>query len=151
MELIIKASHFDILGKAQKVYARRLEPVCKKWALTRNELDILLFLRNNPQFNRAADIVSHRGIAKSLVSLSVASLESRGLLERRFAPSDRRAAHLHLTQSGRTIAEEGRQVQQQYYTQLFQGVSPEEFDLWRRTAQKVCDNITILENDPENP
>ena len=41
------SSYFDILGKAQKVYSKQLEPVCRKWELTRSELDVLLFLLNN--------------------------------------------------------------------------------------------------------
>ena len=54
------AGFFDILGKAQKQYSKYLEPVCKRWELTSNELDVLLFLHNNPRFDRAADIVDRR-------------------------------------------------------------------------------------------
>ena len=65
------------MARAQKGYARLLEPVCKKFDLTRNELDVILFLANNPNFDRAVDIVNNRGLTKSHVSMSVASLESR--------------------------------------------------------------------------
>ena len=87
-------SYFDSLHQAQKAYARILEPVCVQWNTTRNELDILLFLFNNPGLDRAADIVNHRGITKSHVSLSVATLEARGLLLRRADPADKRIIHL---------------------------------------------------------
>ena len=41
-------NYFDIMAKAQKGYARLLAPICKRHDLTRNELDVRLFLHNNP-------------------------------------------------------------------------------------------------------
>lgn len=151
MEIGITASYFDIMNKAKKSYARCMEPICKKWGLTRNELDVLLFLYNNPEFDRAVDIVSRRGIAKSHVSLSAANLERRGLLARRFDPHDRRTAHLELTKQGRTIAREGRDTQQRFFSQIYGGVTGEEFELWRKITQKVCDNIENLDKTLTNP
>ena len=94
------SSYFDAMSKAKKEYIRCLEPVCRQFCLTQNELTVLLFLRNNPGLDRAADIVSCRGIAKSHVSLAVSNLEARGILARCFAPADRRACHLALTEKG---------------------------------------------------
>lgn len=145
MEAANNAGYFEILGKAQKRYTKHLEPICKKWELTRNELDVLLFLHNNPPFDRAADIVNRRGIAKSHVSLSVKDLEGRGLLVRRFEPADRRTAHLELTEQGRIIAGEGCEAQQRFFSELYAGITEEEFGLWRGITQKVCENIDNLE------
>ena len=39
---------WDGLSLFKKIYDQSLEPVCKKYQLTRMELDILLFLANNP-------------------------------------------------------------------------------------------------------
>lgn len=145
MEIIGNAMSMDILSKAQKHYSKYLEPVCKKWNVTRNEMDVLLFLHNNPRFDRAADIVNRRGIAKSHVSLSVKNLESGGFLVRRFEPADRRAAHLLLTEQGRAVAGEGGRAQRQFFTQLYAGITEEEFALWKAMTQKVYDNIETME------
>ena len=61
---------------AKKLYGRMLEPVCRLYVLTRMELDILLFLANNPGYDTAADMVERRQLAKSQVSSSVAQLEA---------------------------------------------------------------------------
>jgi MarR family transcriptional regulator for hemolysin len=106
----------------------------------------MLFLYNNPAYDRAADIVSHRGIAKSHVSLSVASLEEKGLLRRRFSEQDRRTAHLELLEQGQRIAAQAREKQVQYFSALYRGVSPEELEIWKNITQKVWDNIKNLEN-----
>lgn len=148
MQFNASINYFDIMGQAKKHYAKWLEPICKQWALTRNELDILLFLYNNPEFDRAADIVSRRGIAKSHVSLSVSNLESRGLLNRRCEPSDRRTVHLALTPEAQPIAQAGRQAQQRFFGSIYEGVSREEMEVWRNITEKVSQNIAALEAKP---
>lgn len=144
-------NYFEIMRKAQKGYARYMEPICKKWGLTRNELDVILFLCNNPAFDRAADIVSRRGIAKSHVSLSVANLEGRGMLARRFDPSDRRTAHLELTERGHAAALEGRNAQQDFFALLYGCLTEEEFLFWKKITQKVCEQIENFDKTLTNP
>jgi MarR family transcriptional regulator for hemolysin len=144
MPAVSISQYFDILSQSQKIYSRQLEPVCKKWELTRSELDVLLFLYNNPEYDRAADIVAHRGMAKSHVSMSVASLEQRGLLERSDSEKDRRTVHLVLTPEGKEIAVEGKAAQQEFFASLYSDVDPEEFRMWERVTQKIQANITHL-------
>ena len=138
------SGYFDTLTQSQKIYTRQLEPVCRKWELTRSELDVLLFLYNNPQYTRAADIVAHRGMAKSHVSMSVVNLEQRGFLQRQYSAEDRRAANLLLTSEGQQIAAEGKQAQQAFFDKLYQDVTEEEFRLWEAVTQKVRTNIENL-------
>lgn len=144
MEPLSIGEYFDVLSQSQKVYTRQLEPVCRKWNLTRSEVDVLLFLYNHPHYNRAADIVTHRGMAKSHVSLSVSTLEQRSLLERRFSETDRRTAHLCLTEPGCTIAAEAKQLQRGFFENLYTGVTEEEFQVWEQVSRKVRRNIEEL-------
>ena len=141
MELGTTANYFDIMGQARKSYSKTLEPLCQSRQLTRSELDVMLFLYNNPGFNRAADIVSHRGIAKSHVSLSVATLTDRGLLERQTTQEDRRTIHLKLTEEGRRIAREARALQEAFFSRLFAGITREELALWLQIIEKVQKNV----------
>ena len=145
MDFSTEYNYFDAMASARKSYARLLDPICQEWKLTRNELDVMLFLHNNPEFDRAADIVSRRGLAKSHVSLSVASLEEKGLLLRRFSEQDRRTAHLELTEQGRLIASRAREKQAQYFSALYRGISPEEFEIWKNIMVKIRNNLEMLE------
>ena len=138
-------NYFDIMAKAQKGYARLLDPICKKWDLTRNELDVMLFLYNNPEFDRAVDIVNNRGLSKSHVSLSISSLENKKLLTRQEDPSDRRTVHLQLTERGREIAETGRRSQKRFFSYLHQGVTQEQIQLMVEFAQRVSENIKNID------
>ena len=145
MQVSASINYFDIMGMVKKSYNMILAPVCGKWEMTRNELDILLFLQNNPAYDRATDIVTRRGIAKSHVSMSVANLESRGFLVRKFDETDRRTAHLVLTEQGSAVAGEARAYQTQFFSALYQGITEDEFAAWRRATEKVCNNIRNLE------
>ena len=138
-------NYFDIMAKAQKGYARLLDPICKKWNLTRNELDVLLFLANNPEYDRAVDIVNNRGLSKSHVSLSIGSLEEKGLLIKMEDRLDRRTVHLKLTPNANEIAETGRMAQKRFFTYLHQGVTQEQIQMMVDFAKKVNENIKNIE------
>lgn len=142
----METSLWDHILRAKKAYSRSLEPVCRRWGLTRNELDVVLFLANNPGYDRAADIVERRGIAKSHVSLSVGSLERRGFLARRFEPRDRRAAHLKLTEAALPAAAEGQQAQRDFFAGLLRGLTAEETAQWRRVLEIILHNIEGMED-----
>ncbi len=141
----MQRDYFEVSARIRKRYARALEPLCTQWELTRNELDVLLFLYNNPALDRPADIVTYRGMVKSHVSLSVADLERRGLLLRSPDPEDRRTVHLKLTEPAREIAAQGRAIQEEFYTRLFQGLSREDFDRMQAMLEQVGRNIKQME------
>ena len=137
----MRFDYFEVMARAKKKYTRAMEPVCRQWDLTKNELDVVLFLANNPEFDRAADVVTHRGMTKSHVSLSVANLESRGFLIRQADPDDRRTIRLELTDRGQAVAAEGRTLQGTFFRQLFQGITRDDIDFWMKMLERICENI----------
>lgn len=141
----LRAEYFDAMLRAKKGYARVMDPVCKQWGITRNELDVMLFLANNPGFDRAADIVSRRGLAKSHVSLSVGNLEAKGLLTRHFDEGDRRTVHLQLTEQAMEIAKQGREAQVGFFSSIYAGLSGEEVEIWQSIMLKLVNNIAKMD------
>ena len=141
----MRFDYFGVTQRAKRKYAQVLQPVCEQWGITRNELAVLLFLHNNPEYDRAADIVAHRGMTKSHVSVSVAGLQSRGFLQGRTDPEDRRTVRLQLTGTGEEIARQGREAQTRFFTRLLEGISPEESRLWQSLLERVCDNIDRMD------
>jgi len=141
----MRSDYFETMLRARKGYARVMDPICQQWDLTRNELDVILFLHNNPEFDRASDVASRRGMAKSHVSLSVSTLESKGLLRRRADPEDRRTVHLELVGDATLIAIQGKDAQTAFFAKIYQGLTVEEIALWARMAEKVSQNIAKLD------
>lgn len=139
--------YFEVMQDVEKQYAHQLEPVCRQWKVTGNELMVLLFLANNPDYDRAADLVERRGMTKSHVSLSVGTLEHRGLLRRRREASDRRQLHLQLTEAGWEIARCGQEVQKQFFSAAFQGITRQELDNWYGILQRMWENMQTMQNN----
>lgn len=141
----MRVDFFDTMQRAKKKYAQMMEPICQTHGLTKNELDVVLFLSNNPEYDRAADIVAHRGMVKSHVSLSVAELEKKGLLTRIADPEDRRAVRLKLTEPANRIAEAGKTAQRKFFGQIFAGLTQEDMAIWQELMNRVCRNIDNLD------
>lgn len=139
--------YIDHMLRFRKEYYRNLEPVCKRWNLTHNELDVVLFLTNHPEVDRASEIVSRRGIAKSHVSQSVAALEQRGFLLRRPDTKDRRTAHLELTDAAREMVDDAISTQRQCIQTLLSCLSPEDIANWNTIAKKLLTSIEQMEQN----
>ena len=98
----------------RKLYCGLFTPMLERRALTQLEVDILLFLANNPAYDTARDIVERRHLAKSHVSAGIEALAGRGLLERWKRADNRKTIHLRLTEAAGPVVAEGRAVQRQY-------------------------------------
>ena len=120
---------------------------CPRLSDVETAAEILLFLANNPERNRAADIVRGRGMSKGHVSLSLRSLEDRGLVTCQADGSDRRAVHLALTDGAGEIAEDGRAVQREFIRRLREGITPEESAVILSVTRKMGDNIRAMERE----
>lgn len=123
------------------LYAQHTEPICKKHHLTRMELDILLFLANNPGFDTASDIVEIRRLTKSHVSTSVKSLENRGFLTKSYTPSNRKTAHLSLCDPAMPVVTDGQTAQKKFFDAVFRGFSPEDFKTMERLLNLISSNV----------
>ena len=133
-------SFWDDMAAMRSLYSWQLEAVGRKYGLARVELDILLFLANNPQFDTATDIVERRCISKAHVSQSVKSLEQRGYLERRYAGDNRRTIHLRLLEAAQPAVDAGRQAHARCLAALLDGFSAVECEQLRSYLSRISDN-----------
>ena len=51
-----------------------------------------------------------------------------------------------LTEQGSAIAAQGRELQQQYFAAMYQGISQEELQIWKKIVLKVQNNIRNFDN-----
>ena len=138
MELLEVRTGMDLLKRA---YDRALEPVCGRHGLTRMEMDVLLFLANNPEMDTASALVSVRRLPKSHVSAAVNALAERGLIQREYRGGNREKAHLCPTAAADAPIADGRAVQREFGRTLTEGIAPEELEQMLRTARRMVENI----------
>lgn len=130
------------MADSGKLYSRMLLPAREASGLTRTELDILLFLANNPEYDTASDIVALRHLARSNVSVGIRSLEARGFLCRHSDERDLRVDHLELTAAAQVPVELGREGQRRLGELLFQGFSAEDRAELERLMDRIQQNVS---------
>lgn len=129
------------------LYSKCVEPICSIYGITRMELDILLFLANNPQFDTASDIVEHRYLTKSHVSTSLGSLEKQGFISKSYEAGNRKTVHLSLCQSASAIIKDGEQAQLRFIHILFQGFSDKDISILKKYFEHIEANIYTYLNE----
>ena len=121
-------------------YSQCVKPVCEKYALTRMEFDILMFLSNNPEYNTASDIVRIRLLTKSHVSISLKELETCGLVKTAFLNNNRKTIHISIEEKAAPVIADGKLAQQEFAQKLLQGFSLEEVEMYSKLFQRTCEN-----------
>ena len=131
----------DGLSLFKKIYDQSLEPVCKKYQLTRMELDILLFLANNPGYDTAKDIIERRRLTKSHVSMSLKDLERRDLVQKEYYPGNQKTAHLKLSSASIQMVAEGQQAQKKFFQTVFRDFNPEDVSRMEDYFERMRKNM----------
>ncbi len=130
-----------LISLGRRAYADAVNPVCTKFNLKSLELDVILFLANNPTMDTAADLVSMRGMAKSHVSMTVHSLERKGLLSRSYHAGDHRSIHLVLLPAAEPIVADGQAAQRTVWSAMAKDVSPAEEAALESCFKRMTDNL----------
>lgn len=127
---------------SKELYQHLMNPVCNRFGISHTELFILLFLANHPDMDTAKDIVCHRHMTKSSVSMAVKSLQQKGLVTGKFTESDHRSVHLTICPSAFDIILEGNKIQKDFHSVLFDNFSEEESELIKKLSCRISQNIT---------
>lgn len=130
-------SFFALMRNAYAVYDKYCQAVTRQWGINSTSFQILMFLANNPDNNTARDVCIHRGLKTGIVSVSVEHLVSKGLVERRVDPVDRRIQRLYLTELADELVNSGNEIQNHFYNTLRQGLTEEEFDTYYELTKKI--------------
>lgn len=127
--------------KINKLYRRVFAEAAQTYALSKNEMDILLFLANNSGEYTAADVARYRHISKSLVCKSVNTLMERNYLTAARNPNDRRQAHLAATPEAAEAIAALLQAQSRFSAILEEPFSPRERDAFRQSVEKLSSHL----------
>ena len=123
------------------LYSKCVEEVCEMHNITRMELDILLFLANNPCFDTATDIIEVRYLSKSQVSSSIKLLEQCGYLRKEYLECNRKTAHLRICEGAMDIIRDGQAAQEKFISIMLDGFSQEEIDSMKQYNDQIQRNI----------
>lgn len=123
--------------KSEKIRSMVLWELGEKYNLTQNEVEVLIFLYNNPELNTSKDIVKYRWTSKSLVCKSVRSLLDNEYLDPAADYDDGRVMRLIMTEKTREIAKILAEKEKEYYAAIFASISDAEMAAVRTAAEKL--------------
>ena len=115
-----------IRSALKRCYVHEMAEVLSRWQLTGMELDVLLFLGNNPDCDTASDMVQLRQLTKSHVSKAVERLTALGLVLQQRDEMNRRRIHLKLAEAAEPILRDGREAQKRFVEVLTRGLNDED-------------------------
>lgn len=126
---------------AKRLYDQTMQPVCNRYDITRMELDILLFLHNNPEYDTATDIIKKRQLTKSHVSSSIKTLEKQQLLQKFYLDGNEKTIHLKVTGAAGSILESGLAAQKAFTNIIFANFSEEQIAAMETNLRKIADSV----------
>jgi len=145
---MIPLNPWEHQNAVKALYSKCVEKVCLMHQINRLELDILLFLANNPCFDTATDIVEIRYLSKSQVSTSIKLLEKRGYIRKEYVKGNRKTAHLKICDAASCVIEDGKAAQEKFISIMLQGLSQEEVEGIKKYFDHIFRNInTYLKED----
>lgn len=131
-------SSFRYVGR---LYEKMFEGLRMRYSVTQMEINVLAFLKNNPPFDTASDIVCYRRLSKANVSQAVELLVQKKMLCRKTDKTDRRKIHLELLPESEELVEQILSVQKQFDEKMLQGVLPEHRKIFAETMLQISKNV----------
>lgn len=125
----------------KRAYNKFLSQASAAYGLSGMEINILLFLYNNPGYDTASDIVELRSFPKSNVSKAVEALSARGYLESIADKEDRRIIHLHILPAALDAVKAARQSQEDFLHFIYRGISAEELKVVDHVLSVISHNL----------
>ena len=126
------------VGEHYEAYFAKAATQCE---LSKPEADVLIFLRNNPQYNMAKDIAQYRGFSKAYVSKAVEKLLSKGYISVKINPQDRRFQYLNITPKAEPVAKFLKDAQIRFIDTMTQGISLPDTECFNRMLKAFMDNM----------
>ena len=116
-----------------------MEEATEKLSITHTEIEIIMFLFNNPDYDTAKDISELRKFPKSCVSKPVDDLIKKDYLESFIDISDRRILHLKLKEPSKPVIKLSQKIRTHFLEIICQGIDDRE----KEELLKILNTISI--------
>lgn len=137
-------SFHTVLSKFTKVYRKMSYKAIEGHGLAPAEIDVLMFLFNNPSLDMAKDISRCKGISKALICRSADSLCKRGLISTKVDKNDRRIVHLSLTDDASEIVDKLKESKDIFSNKIKEGIEEDDMRVFTRVLKAMMDNVSRL-------
>lgn len=132
--------------KFRKLVEYTFSDIRTKYDLRQIEIEVLLYLFNHPGSN-SSEVYRSLSINKGHVSQAIFNLCNKGFLTSEQDKNDRRYVTFSITDLGRSLIKESTEVREATMRRLFDGISEEDLEAFRRINAKISENIDNFQFD----
>lgn len=137
----------DGLSASKYLYQSMLKPICEKHELTISEIQILMYLSNDPLKNTSRDISEKLHMKKSIVSISLKDLQDRGYIHSEHLADNLRSLHSYINEDALKVIEECKNVEKEYEKIVTKGFSKEEKDGFIEMLKRISMNVVAFKKE----
>lgn len=128
--------------KLKRVLEQMYQHLRKEHGLKQIEIEIIYYIARTPEQRMiSAEICNQLLLNKGQVSQSMESLKNRGYLEALEDEVDKRIVWYHLTDASKEMVRELENGQRIFQRKMFEGISEEERECFKRVATKILCNL----------
>ncbi|HCO28575.1 MAG TPA: MarR family transcriptional regulator [Lachnospiraceae bacterium] len=128
-------------SQIRRVYAQEIHLRFKDENFSPNEISILILLSNNTSINTSSQLTLILGVSKGLISRSIDSLLSRGLIVCLPDTKDKRIQRIQLTKEATPLLLRLQKEIEQINEILLQDISEEEISQMETTMIKIIERF----------
>ena len=132
---------FVVSQQIKKSYEKALLPIMQKYNLTKNQIDILLFLKNNPIYNTVREIVDVRVLSKSQTSASIDEMCKRGIVKKVQVGQDKRSFNIYITPEVSQLINDAVDAQINFSSNILCGLSIDDLEHINNIIDTISDNL----------
>lgn len=133
-------------ARVRNLQAHLLSKRYSNLSFSPNELNVLIFLSNNPSINTAKELVYYLRVSKALVCRSVDSLMEKGYLDVQEDEQDRRIQRLNIHEKAIPIIHELRLIRDEITLKLSKDIPKADLETMERVFARIRENARDLED-----
>ena len=141
MKYEFKGNFLYYVRLVKRLNERMLAQAAGRCGISVQEADVLLFLRENPEFDTARDVALYREVSRAYVSNAVELLAARGYLTTAPNKDDRRLQHLKITDKAKFAADILHAAQFDFYDKITSSLTDNEIRLMLSLLEKCADEV----------
>ena len=134
---------FDALSLVNRKLRAVFDARVKERGLTLSRARALFALTKKDGLNQR-ELADELDIETPTLVRLLDGMEKQGFIERRVEVSDRRAKQIHMTELGRTVADEILRLADEIRAEVLQGIDAAELAVTKRVIRAIADNVQSL-------
>ena len=131
--------------KAKKLYKNCVEKDLKKYDLTQNEIEIIMYINRTTNQNTAKDLVKYLGLSKGMISRTIDQLISKEILQIEKDKSDKRVSRLNINPTCTELISDLEKSRTKFLGALANNIEVEKLDIFASVLEDMIDNLKELE------